>query len=170
MRYVATFVLLVILGVLPCFGQATQTDSQTLQAILVEMRGLHNDVRLSETTQILLTELGIQQTAVNLASQRRDTLKSNVAQIQAQQKNIAGQLAQFEDRDRATIDPAQKRQLTQVEEQLKSSLAMMKIQDQDRANDLQDAESALRKEQDSLAAIQDQLNEVVKKLQPVTGR
>lgn len=170
MRYVATLVLLGILSVLPCGGQAIQTDSQTLQAILVEMRGLHNDVRLSETTQILLTELSIQQTAVNRASQRRDTLKSDVAQIQAQQKNIALELAQFEEKDRGTIDPAQKKQLTQMQEQRKSYLAIMKTQDQDRANDLQEAESALRKEQDSLAAIQDQLNDVVKKLQPVAGR
>ena len=170
MRYVAMFVLFGILSVLQCRGQAIQTDSQTLQAILVEMRGLHNDVRLSETTQILLTELGIQQTAVNRASQRRDTLKSDVAQIQAQQKNIALELAQFEEKDRGTIDPAQKKQLTQMQEQRRSYLAIMKTQDQDRANDLQEAESALRKEQDSLAVIQDQLNDVVKKLQPVTGR
>ena len=63
MKHAATFVLLGIIGVLPGFGQATaQADSQTLQAILVEIRGLHNDVRLSETTQILLTELEMQQT------------------------------------------------------------------------------------------------------------
>ena len=63
----------VVAGVLGCgvgFGQTpTQTDSQTLQAILVEMRGLHNDVRMSQTTQILLTELEVQQTAVTRAMQ-----------------------------------------------------------------------------------------------------
>ena len=170
MKQIATFALLGVLSVLPSLGQENQTDSQTLRAILVEMRGLHNDVRLSETTQILLAELEIQQTSVNRAMQRRDNIKSTVAQVQAQQKNIATQLAQFEERDKTSIDPTQKGQLTQMQDQLKSSLAAMKAQDQDRANDLLDAESALRKEQDSLAAIRDQLNDVVKKLQPVTSR
>jgi hypothetical protein len=171
MNKAAAFALLGILGALPGFaqtnqtGQPAQTDSQTLQAILVEIRGLHNDVRLSETTQILLTELEVQQTAVNRAMQKRDNLKQNMAQAETQQKAIEGELARFDD-TASTMDPAQKKQMAQMQENYKTQITMWKSQEQQRGNDLADAENALRKEQDALSNIQDQLDAVVKKLQP----
>jgi hypothetical protein len=130
------------------------------------MRGIHNDVRLSETTQILLTELEVQQTAVNRAMQKRDDAKGRVTQLQDNEKNFTAQMARFSDAADATTDPQQKKQLTQQVDQLKSQLTSFKTQEQDRATDLQDTETALRREQDTLAGIQDQLNAVVKKLQP----
>ena len=39
------------------FGQDRESDSQTLREILTEIRGIHEDVRVTESTQILLTEL-----------------------------------------------------------------------------------------------------------------
>jgi chromosome segregation ATPase len=168
MNYVAAFALLGILGVLPGLAQTSPTDSQTLQAILTEMRSIHNDVRLSETTQILLTELEVQQTAVNRVTQKRDEARTKVSQIQNGEKNMAAEVARFDDSANATIDPAQKKQMTQNMDRIKSTLANMKSQEQDAQNELQDAEAALRKEQDTLAGIQDQLNDVVKKLQPAT--
>jgi len=170
MKHAAAFALLAVFSVVPSFGQApAQTDSQVLQAILVEIRGLHNDVRLSQTTQLLLTELELQQTQVNRAMQKRDDAKNRMSQLQDNEKNIAAQLARFEDSARATNDPQQKQQFTQMQEQMKSQAAMMKAQEPDRANDLQDAEAALRREQDALSGIQDQLNAVVRKLQPASN-
>jgi hypothetical protein len=170
MKQIATFALLGILSALPCLGQASQTDSQTLQAILIELRGIHNDVRLSQTTQILLAELEIQQAAVNRAVQRRDELRAIISQVQNQIKFITGELAQFEEKSSSTIDPEQKKQIAQGQEQRKSTLAMLKNQEQDRSNELQEAESRSGKEQDILNGIQDQLNDVVKKLQPVSSQ
>jgi DNA repair exonuclease SbcCD ATPase subunit len=169
MKHAATFAVLVIVTVLPGFGQTpTQTDSQTLQAILAEIRGLHNDVRLSQTTQILLTELELQQTAVNRAMQKRDDAKNRVTQLQENEKNFTAQMARFDDAANATTDPQQKKQLSQQVEQLKNQLTGFKTQEQDRASDLVDNETALRREQDTLAGIQEQLNAVVKKMQPVS--
>ena len=168
MKYAAAFALLVIFNVVPGFGQANPPDSQTLKEILTEIRGLHNDVRLSQTTQILLTELEVQQTAVNRAMQKRDDLKSRASQLQANQQNLAAQLAQFQQRTDATLDPVQKKQFVQMQEQFTNQLANMKRQDVDIANDLAQAESALRKEQDTLENIQGQLDDVVRKLQPVS--
>jgi chromosome segregation ATPase len=167
MKHAARLALLAVFGILPSFAQTpTQTDSQTLQAILVEMRSLHNDVRLSQTTQILLTELEVQQTQVNRAMQKRDDAKNRVTQLQDNEKNISAQLVRFTDASNSTTDPQQQKGIAQTIESFKTQLANLKSQEQDRANDLQDAESALRREQDTLAGIQDQLNAVVKKLQP----
>jgi hypothetical protein len=174
MKQVASVVILGVVSLLPCWAQSapqtdSQSDSQVLQAILVEMRSLHNDVRLSQTTQILLTELELQQTTVNRAMQKRDEAKNRVSQLQDNEKNIAAQQARFEDNAKATTDSQLKQQLTQTLEQFKMQAAMFKGQEQDRANELQDAEAALRREQDTLAGIQDQLNAVVKKMQPANN-
>jgi hypothetical protein len=103
---------------------------------------------------------------VNKAQDKRDSLKNSLDQVQLQEKNIPQQIAQFEERADASIDPAQKKQMLQVEEQIKGQLPMLKSQEQERSNDLVDADNKLRKEQDALSGIQDQLNTVVKKLQP----
>ncbi len=166
MKHAVTFAVLVVASILPGFSQASAQDSETLQAILVEMRSLHNDVRLSQTTQILLTELEVQQTQVNRAMQKRDDAKNRVTQLQDNEKNMSAQLARFTDAASATTDPQQQKQIAQTLDSFKMQLANFKTQEQDRANDLQDADTALRREQDTLAGIQDQLNAVVKKLQP----
>lgn len=172
MRTIATLALVGILSAGPAMAQEAQpamTDSQTLQAILVEMRGLHNDVRLSETTQILLTELEVQQGAVTRAMEKRDERRTQVSQMQMNEKNMTAQIARYDDTSNTTLDPQQKKQMAQMVENMKANMPAIKIQEQDSANELQDAENALRKEQETLAGIQDQLNAVVKKLQPAAN-
>jgi hypothetical protein len=169
MRRSAAFAFLALLSALPGLAQSSQTDSQTLQAILTEMRGIHNDVRLSATSQILLTELEVQQSAVDKASQRRDSMKTQLTQLQANEKNMAQQLANLESNTNVP-EGLQPKQLQQFKDNIKSQTETLKSQEDQRANDLLDAESELRKAQDTLADIQGQLNAVVKKLQPATGQ
>jgi hypothetical protein len=178
MRYVAALVLLVGLAVGPGWGQAVpadepvhaplagQTDSATLSAILTEIRGIHKDVRLSETTQILLTEMEVQQGVVDKALAKRDAARQRQQQVQDQERQMVLQAARIDDQLTTVTDPQQKRQLAQMQDQFKQQQTMLKSQEPDRANDLAEAESTLRKEQDTLAGIQDQLNTVVAKLQP----
>jgi chromosome segregation ATPase len=170
MRHIATLALLGIFGVVPVVGQQGQTamtDSQTLQAILVEMRGIHNDVRLSQTTQILLTELEVQHGVVDKATDKRDTARNRVSQLQSNQKQFAAQIAQIDESLKTTIDPVLQKRLSDQMQNMKTTLATFKSQEDDTANAVQDAESALRKEQETLQGIQAQLDEVVKQLQPV---
>jgi flagellar biosynthesis chaperone FliJ len=170
MKQAAIFALLGIMSVLPGLAQTSQTDSQTLRDILVEMRAIHDDVRLSETTQILLTELGVQRGVVDKAMQKRDDVRTNVSQVQANMASMTTQLANLEDNPNAPTDPVQKARAEQMQQQFKIQIPMLKQQIQDLSNVLQDAESSLRKEQDTLSGIQDELNEVVKKLQPVNSK
>ena len=163
--------LAVVLGVLGCgagLGQTpTQTDSQTLQAILVEMRALHNDVRLGQTTQILLTEMEVQRGVVDKALEKRDNARSRVSQLQSTEKNFAAQIAQNDENAKSmTLDPVQQKRIADQVQMLKSNMALFKGQEDDAATAQQDAEIQLRKEQETLDGIQDQLNDVVKKLQP----
>jgi hypothetical protein len=165
---VAAAVVLVVLGCGVGLGQTpTQTDSQTLQAILVEMRALHNDVRLGQTTQILLTEMEVQRGVVDKALEKRDNARSRVSQLQSTEKNFTAQIAQNEENAKSmTLDPVQQKRIADQVQMLKSNMVLFKGQEDDAANTQQDAEIQLRKEQETLDGIQDQLNDVVKKLQP----
>ena len=167
MKQISALVLLGILCTLPGSGQAPQTDSQTLQAILVEMRGIHNDVRLGQTTQILLTEMEVQRGVVDKAVEKRYGQRNRVSQLQLNEKNFAVQIEQDDENLKTTLDPVLQKRLADQQQNLKQNMANFKTQEQDAASALQDSESTLRKEQETLSGIQDQLNEVVKKLQPV---
>ena len=69
------------------------------------------------------------------------------------------------------MDLAQKKQLTDMAERIKSTVVSMKKQEQDATNDLaQDAENALAKELRTLNSIQSRLDDVVKQLQPANPR
>lgn len=149
------------------WGQAAMTDSQTLQAILVEMRGIHNDVRLSQTTQILLTELEVEHGAVDKALEKRDAARNRLSQVQMNEKSFAAQIAQNEENAKATLDPVQQKRYADQEQMMKQNIANLKNQEPDAEGTLQDAENALRKEQETLQGIQAQLDDVVKQLQPV---
>ena len=166
MKVLAALVLVGGLGVGTALGQVGQSDSQVLQSILVELRGMHNDMRLSQTMQILLAEMQLQQGVVNRAQQKRDDVKTGLEQVQNQEKSVPQQITAFEERANTAMDTAQKKQYEQMRDQIKAQLTQLKSMEQQRSNDLADAESRLRKEQDALSGIQDELNDVVKKLKP----
>jgi hypothetical protein len=170
MRKIAAFALFAIAGVLPGLAQAGPTESETLQGILTEMRSLHNDLRLGTTSQILLTELSVQQTAVDHAMQRRDEAQATLTQVHMNQKNIAAQIANIEANSTTLSDSPQGKQMQQMKENFKNQIESLKADESQRSNDLLDAEGVLRKAQVTLEDIRGQLNDVVKKLQPATGQ
>jgi hypothetical protein len=148
-------------------AQAGATDSQTLKDILMEMRTMHNDVRLSQSSQILLAEMLMQRVTVDKALGKRDDLRNRVSQIQSTERSIATQIAQDEDNLKAlTMDQVQSKRITDQENMMKSQAANFKTQETDAANMLLDADTALRKEQEALDNIQSQLDAVIKQLQP----
>src|SRR6266403_1460269 len=69
----------------PVFGQSTATDSQTLQALLAEVRQLHHDLQTTtvaaQRAQILLYRLQGQEVIVARASQRLDDARAKLAEI-----------------------------------------------------------------------------------------
>jgi hypothetical protein len=75
------------------FGQTSSTDSQTLQALLAEMRQLRQELRITtvaaQRVQILLYRLQIQEGAVERAQRRVDDARSALSQTQAEVKMIA---------------------------------------------------------------------------------
>jgi ABC-type transporter Mla subunit MlaD len=57
-----------------------------------------------------------------------------------------------------------------MQDNFKTMLAAQQAEEQSSSNDLTDAENVLRKAQEALANVQGQLNDVLKKLQPASGK
>jgi hypothetical protein len=152
--------------VVPCFGQTTQSDSQTLQAILAEIRAIHQEVKTTQSTQILLTELGIQQSVVNRATQRVDDAQSKLNDIKAAERDEAATLVRGKEKLDETTDPREAKDIADQLEQIKGHAAVLAALEPDRTNNLQSAQQQLKDAQEALDDIQNQLNTIVKQLTP----
>jgi len=150
------------------FGQNRESDSQTLREILTEIRGIHEDVRLSESTQILLTELQMQQGVVNRATENVDSARSKLQDVQRDQKLEASEVEHAEDRLSLASDADGKKHFTEDIERHKSNIAALKIEEGNRATTLEQMEQRLQNEQDSLASIQKELNAIIARLRPAS--
>src|SRR5438445_13093681 len=95
------FVLVLLVFSTLCFGQTTPGDSQTLQALLSEIRLLRQDLRTTtvatQRSQILIYRLQGQEAAVGRASQRLDEARERLARIQDERKHVAADVKQQED-------------------------------------------------------------------------
>ncbi|HVT99335.1 MAG TPA: hypothetical protein VHE33_17665 [Acidobacteriaceae bacterium] len=163
----ATVMCLALTAAIPCLAQSGQSDSQTLQAILAEIRAIHQEVKVTQTSQILLTELQVQQTVVNRATQRVDDAQSRLNDIKLAQKENAGEQARIKERlEQPISDPNEAQALTEHAEELKRQAATMATIEQERTTNLQSAQQQLKDAQDSLDEIQSQLNAIVKQMTP----
>jgi hypothetical protein len=97
------FWLIVILFGVPAeaFGQADSSDSQALHALLSEVRALHHDLLSSmarvQKSQILVSRVQAQQANVDRASDRFNTARGRLSDIQDRQKRTTTDIKQLED-------------------------------------------------------------------------
>lgn len=147
------------------FAQATSSDSQTLQALLTEVRELRQVLQASlprmQSAQILLSRLQIEQMAVTRASQHLDDARSKLAELQVVLKSEAAEVKHFEDASTTGENQAQ------VEEALnrgKSDLEASRTLEQQRQAAEIAAELQLRTEQDKLSRLENQLDELDKSM------
>jgi len=82
------------------FAQTTSSDSQTLQALLAEVRQLRQDLQVSltriQSAQILLSRQQIQQVAVSRASQHLNDARSKLAEVQVVIRSEAAEIKHYE--------------------------------------------------------------------------
>lgn len=113
MNRFSLFVLSLLVFSTPCFGQTTPGDSQTLQALLTEIRLLRQDLRTTtiaaQRSQILIYRLQGQEAAVGRASQRLDEAREKLARIQDERKHVTAEVKQTEDFVSNTENPATQR-------------------------------------------------------------
>lgn len=146
-------------------GSASK-DSQTLQALLREVRELRQDLRTatiaSERAQILLTRLQAQQQAVTAAQKELDQARSQLNQTENRHRNIQRQIQYYTDQDTedTTPDPAKRQSLEQEINRMKASLQEAETQrDGLQANETR-AKDELQVEQSKLDALQNELDQI----------
>ena len=166
MRRLYFFTLLLVLfgTTAATFGQSTSPDSQTLQAVLTEVRGLRQDLQVSlgriQSAQILLSRLQIQEVAVTRASQHLDEARSKLAEVEVAVKSEQAEIKHFEDEA-----PNAGERAAQVEEALKRAKSDLEVStnlEQQRQAIEIEAEQQLRTAQDKLNSLESQLDELVK--------
>jgi hypothetical protein len=166
MRRVCFFILLFFGMALTAFGQASSSDSQTLQALLTEVRELRKVLQVSiakmQSAQILLSRLQIQEVAVTRASQHLDDARSRLAEVQLVLKSEAAEIKHWEDEA-----PNANETPTQIEEAAKRAKSDMESAtnlEQQRQAIETEAELQLRTEKDKLSALENQLDELVRNM------
>jgi chromosome segregation ATPase len=154
----------------PVFGQSTSTDSQTLQALLVEVRQLRRDLQTTtiaaQRAQILLYRLQGQEAAVARTSQKVDDARARISETQSNRARLTSDIKRHEDSVSGTENsPADRKQVEEVLTQLKGKLALLENEEQQRQTREIEAEDQLRTERAKLGELQDQLDRLEKVLE-----
>ena len=170
---------LIVLGLLlispDCFGQSTPGDSQTLQALLSEVRQLRQDLQTTtiagQRAQILIYRLQGQEAAVARASQRMDEARDKLARIQDERKHVSSDAKQTEDFISNTENPpTQRKEVEAVLPRLKTRLESLENEEQQRQTREIEAEQQLRAEEVRLSDLRDQLDRLDKVLENASRR
>ena len=166
MRRIYLFIVVVFGMATVALAQTTSSDSQTLQALLGEVRQLRQDLQVSltrmQSAQILLSRLQIQEVAVTSASQHLDDARSKLAEVQVVMKSEAAEIKHFEDAPNNGDNAAQvEAALNRAKSDLEASTNLA----QQRQSTETDAELQLRTEQDKLNRLESHLDELVRNLE-----
>ncbi len=148
------------------FGQTASTDSQTLQALLVEVHQLRQDLQTAATAarraQILIYRLYAQEATVERASQRFDEAKSELDQFQARKKWETLRIKEYEDRKDRAENPAERKQLDDIISNLKSQMEEWAPMEQEAQTKEMELAEQLRIEQAKLGQLQNELDQLDK--------
>jgi chromosome segregation ATPase len=158
-----------------CFGQTTTGDSQTLQALLSEVRQLRQDFQTktiaAQRAQILIYRLQGQEATVARASQRLDEVREKLARTQDERKHVAADVKQQEEFINNTENPAsQRKEVEGMVSQLKTRVESLESQEQQLQTREIDAEQQLRTEEVRLSDLRDQLDRLDKALENASRR
>ena len=173
MRRSILFVLFLLILPMPALCQSSTTDSQTLQALLAEMRQLRIELRTAsvaaQRAQILIYRVQAQQSAVARLTQRVDNDRSRLTQNQGEQKRLTTVIKHLEDlRDSQTEAERKEKQTDEQLAQMKIRLEQLSGEEQDLQPQKIDLEEQLRVEQTKLAQLQDELDRIDKALEQIS--
>ena len=143
-------------------GQATRTESQTLEALLAEVHKLREDLETAATgarrAQILIYRLHVQEAVVERASQRLDEAESALDQLQARRNWEALQIKKYEDKKDHAENAAQRQQLEGLIASLKAQLEEWSPEEQEAQSKHVELAERLRIEQAKLEQLENELD------------
>jgi len=158
--------IVVFLGMSACaFGQSPSSDTQTLQALLTEVRALRQDLRVSlnrtQAMQILLARFQMQEGAITRASDRLNEARQRLLDTHVHQKELTLQAKRLEDELNDAENSEHRTALEDRIKHVKSDLEVVgNMAQQQQTIEIQ-AEQHLREEQDKLNALETRLDELI---------
>ena len=174
-RSTALVLSFLVLSAVPILSQATATDSQTLQAILAELRQLRHDLQttsaMAARAQIALYRLQRENEAVTQATQRVSDARQKVIQLEDARNHKVKDIEQ----DRASVNRSNEPNAQQEFEEvilprLKSELQLLQRQEQQARTEQAEAEQQLRDEQVKLDGLNDLLDRYNNALEEVSRK
>jgi chromosome segregation ATPase len=157
----------------PVFAQSAPSDSQTLQALLAEVRQLrkelHSTTAAAQRAQILLYHLQAQQDVVRHAQQRVDDFTEKLSRLQDQEKILTAQVKQMEESLENSPNSAEQKETQAALTQFKARLESLPAEDQELQAKKADAEHELRLEQARLGTLQGDLERLERALERPAG-
>jgi hypothetical protein len=163
MRLSAPLILILSLIPVAALSQTAPTDSQTLQAILSEIRQLRHDFQTSNAmaarAQVALYRLQRQNEAVAHAIQRVSDAQSKVSNLETDKNNKALEIQQGRAATSHSDNPNAQQGFEEVVlPMLKSQLELLQKQEQQARGEEGEAEEQLRTEQVKLDGLNDLLD------------
>ena len=150
-------------------AQTNSAESQTVQAILGEVRQLRQELGAStattQRTQILLFRLQAQQLAVGQATQRLDNARAKFAQIQSNRKRREGDAKRGEEYLKEHENVPERKELEKSIALAKADVAALNEQELQWQTMQTEAEEQLRIEQEKLGRLQDRLDRLEQSLE-----
>ena len=151
------------------YAQTNSNDSDTLKALLTEVRQLRQDLRtttvVAQRSQILVYRAQAQESVVRRVQERVDGTRSMLAQIQSEQKSRVASMKQIEEKKSSSDTPAtEQKQLEDVLSQVKARFDADANKEQETQAKLIESEEQLRLEQAKLGGLQDELDRLEKEL------
>jgi len=159
----------------PALGQSTQSDSQTLQAILAELRQIRQDLATATlTTQrihLVLHRLQAQEAVVSRLTQRLDDACSELAQMAEGGKRLAAEIKRQEEFvERLENSPTDRKTVEAMIPEQKTRLEAMQNQEQLSQAKEAELEVQLRAEQAKLDTLQSDLARLEAELERAAQR
>lgn len=150
------------LGANGAFAQSASSDSQTLQALLAEVRQLRQDLQTTtvaaQRAHILLYRLQAEESAVTRATQRLDDARLKLSETQSNRRNMAAQIKHFEElQSHAENSSAERRNAEAALPQFKARFEALGDEEQQRQIRQIEAEEQVRLAQAKLNELQGQL-------------
>jgi chromosome segregation ATPase len=144
------------------FSQKSESDPETMQAVLSEIRQLRHDLQTAaiaaQRAQIVIYRLHEETVAVERASERLENTKNTLSQMQMQEEYQAAQIKRFEEyRDRAANEQ-QRKQLDDSATQFKEQMDACEAEEQQLRGKESEQEADFRAEQGKLERLENELD------------
>jgi hypothetical protein len=159
-------VAVLLIFCIPSSAQTTNNDSQTLQAILLEVRQLRQNLQTTtlalQSAQVLLRHWQVQGETVSAVSQRLNDVRSRLSEAQDRKKHFADELTNTEAYQDQSQNDVEKKRFENEINRLKSNLDSAASDEQECQTRKMEAEEQLRIEQSKLSNLEDQLDRLEK--------